>query len=161
MKKMVITAFLLLFGLSFTFTSAQKIPPVKRVQVTSKTIAGRRPNQAYVLDFTRKGTIYSLATGSDYSRVRLHTSKGDRQVSELIGGRTIKGNLIVGLTADLRGQKLGLGRTGGTLQFDCSDPLKCTCTGDEDCNDLFSTGKCGDVASCDTGEGKCWCFKSL
>ena len=28
--------------------------------------------------------------------------------------------------------------------------LKCSCTGDVDCNDMFSDGVCGDVSSCDT-----------
>jgi hypothetical protein len=162
MKKMITALLLLvLFALSFSFTAAQKTPTVKRVQVTSKAIAGRRADQPYLLDFTRKGTIYTLATGSDYSRVRVHTSKGDRQISELLQGRVIKGSLIVGLTTDLRGQKLGLARSGGTVQFNCDDPLVCTCTGDADCNDLFTSGKCGDITSCDTGAGTCSCFKHL
>jgi len=38
---------------------------------------------------------------------------------------------------------------GGTqLGYTC-DGLMCTCTGDVDCNDMFSSGKCGDVSSCD------------
>jgi hypothetical protein len=162
MKKMITALLLLLlFALSFSFTLAQKTTPVKRVQITSKSIAGRRADQPYLLDFTRKGTIYTLAKGSDYSRVSVHTATGDRQMSELLRGRTIKGSLIVGLTNDLRGQKLGLSRPTGTVNFNCDDPLVCTCTGDADCNDLFVSGKCGDLTGCDTGEGNCWCFKHL
>ena len=162
MKKMIAALSLpLLFALSFSFTAAQKTPTIRRVQVTSKAIAGRRADQPYVLDFTRKGTIYTLAKGSDYSRVSVHTSTGDRQMSELLRGRTIKGNLIVGLTNDLRGQKLGLSRPTSTLNYNCDDPLVCSCNGDADCNDLFLSGKCGDVTSCDTVEGTCRCFKHL
>lgn len=161
MKKIITAGAILLFALGFSFIAAQKTDPVKRVQVTSRAIAGQRKGQTYVLDLTRKRTIYSLAKGSDYSRVSVRTSKGDRQMSELLKGRTIKGDLLFGLTADLRGQKLGLGRPAGTLAYDCGDPLTCTCNGDTDCNDLFSSGKCGDLSGCDTGTGICWCVKSL
>jgi hypothetical protein len=42
------------------------------------------------------------------------------------------------------------------LGFQCSG-LACTCGGDADCNDMFSTGVCGDIASCD--ERGCWCLR--
>jgi hypothetical protein len=161
MKRIITALLLLLFALSFSFTAAQKTSPVKRIEVSSRTIASKRRGQSYVMDFTRKGTVYSLAAGSDYRRVRVHTSKGDRQISELLKGRTIKGNLIVGRTADLRGTRLGLVRPTVVMQYNCDDPAVCTCSGDDDCNDLFSSGKCGDIASCDTGAGTCWCFKEL
>ena len=40
----------------------------------------------------------------------------------------------------------GGGRT--SLGYACSG-LRCTCTGDIDCNDMFSDGVCGDIATCD------------
>lgn len=43
------------------------------------------------------------------------------------------------------------GRLGGRrprTAYSC-EGLKCTCHGDEDCNDMFSDGVCGDVSSCD------------
>jgi hypothetical protein len=46
-------------------------------------------------------------------------------------------------------QPLVRGGGGGGLGYSCSG-LVCTCTGDEDCNDMFGDGVCGDVASCDT-----------
>ena len=39
--------------------------------------------------------------------------------------------------------------------------LECSCTGDVDCNDMFSDGVCGDVSSCDTSDPlnpKCECL---
>lgn len=43
--------------------------------------------------------------------------------------------------------KKGIGH-GPRLGYTC-EGLKCTCVGDDDCNDMFSDGVCGDVASCD------------
>jgi len=45
---------------------------------------------------------------------------------------------------------------GGRLGFECSSTA-CTCQGDRDCNDLYSTGLCGDVGVC--GETGCWCLR--
>jgi len=46
-------------------------------------------------------------------------------------------------------QPLVRGGSGGGAGYTCSG-LKCTCTGDDDCNDMFGSGKCGDISSCDT-----------
>jgi hypothetical protein len=40
------------------------------------------------------------------------------------------------------------GRTSPRLGYSC-EGLKCTCIGDDDCNDMFSDGVCGDIAVCD------------
>jgi hypothetical protein len=41
------------------------------------------------------------------------------------------------------------------------DGAICTCTGDEDCNDMFSSGVCGDIAQCRSEGGfeYCWCLR--
>ncbi len=50
------------------------------------------------------------------------------------------------------------GRTGGgSLGYSC-EGLQCTCQGDVDCNDMFGSGKCGDIASCDSDTGICKCL---
>ena len=62
--------------------------------------------------------------------------------------------------------RFGLGRVGpivdggGRLGFSCGR-LTCDCSGDDDCNDMFSSGVCGDIALCDEagGEVSCWCFR--
>jgi hypothetical protein len=42
------------------------------------------------------------------------------------------------------------------LGFDCSGPL-CICSGDDDCNDLFSSGLCGDGICFEDGQGGVVC----
>ncbi len=49
------------------------------------------------------------------------------------------------------------GRAGGGAGYSC-EGLQCTCQGDVDCNDMFGSGKCGDVASCDNDTGICKCL---
>jgi hypothetical protein len=49
------------------------------------------------------------------------------------------------------------GSGGTSLGYTC-DGLQCTCQGDDDCNDLFGSGKCGDIASCDNDTGICKCL---
>ena len=47
----------------------------------------------------------------------------------------------------------GGGGKGG-LSYSC-EGLQCTCTGDADCNDMFTDGVCGDIASCNDDVCKC------
>jgi hypothetical protein len=51
---------------------------------------------------------------------------------------------------------------GGLHHYECSG-LVCNCTGEADCNDMFGSGVCGDVAQCDntTDPPTCWCFKAM
>jgi hypothetical protein len=54
-----------------------------------------------------------------------------------------------------------LGSLRPRLGFECSG-LLCSCSGDEDCNDLFTTGLCGD-AICFEGAGGdvvCLCLRN-
>src|SRR5262245_54778202 len=46
---------------------------------------------------------------------------------------------------------LNNGTVGGSAGFTCDDGANtCTCTGDDDCNDMFGSGLCGPNATCDT-----------
>ena len=49
------------------------------------------------------------------------------------------------------------GSGGGRASFSCQG-LQCTCQGVEDCNDMFTSGKCGDIASCDDDTDICKCL---
>jgi hypothetical protein len=49
------------------------------------------------------------------------------------------------------------GSPGGGAGFTC-EGLQCTCQGDVDCNDMFGSGKCGDITSCDNDTGICRCM---
>jgi hypothetical protein len=154
MKKIIAALFLI--SLAFSFSTAQK--KIKQVSVSSKTMARQPAGKAYSLDLTRKGTIYTLAPDVDYSRVQVRTSKGEMTMAELLTKAGKSGRVRVGLTSDIRTQKLNLARVsgGGALNFNC-EGLLCTCTGDEDCNDMFTRGGCGDIAVCD--ERGCACLR--
>jgi hypothetical protein len=143
-----------LLSLTFVFATAQRRQPIKpeikQEQVTVQTMARQPASKAYVLDLTRRGTIYNIASDVDYNRIRVRTSKGDMTIAELLkkSGKNITGKLRVGMTSDIRIQKLGLARIGGGgLNYSCGD-LACSCSGDDDCNDLFSSDKCGPIAVC-------------
>ncbi len=153
MKKLVLVLSLVI--LSFGLTAGQKRPSIKQVQITSQTVG----KQSTSIDLTSKGTIYTLAAGVDYSRIRVRTSKGEMTMADLLKktGKSVSGKLRVGMTSDIRTQKLNLTRMSGrTLNFSCEGIL-CTCSGDDDCNDMFTRGGCGDIAVCD--EHGCWCFR--
>ena len=161
MKKigLALTFLSLLFSLSIAQKEGSKKIPIKQVPVSAQTVAARPAGKAYLLDLTRKGTIYSLGSDVDYSRVQVRTSKGEMTMADLLKktGRTVSGKLRVGMTSDIRTQKLALARiSGGTLNYNCEGIL-CTCTGDEDCNNMFTKEACGDIAACD--ERGCWCFR--
>jgi hypothetical protein len=40
---------------------------------------------------------------------------------------------------------------------DATHSAQCSCVGDRDCNDMFTSGVCGENASCDTGTNQCTC----
>lgn len=126
------------------------------MQVTSKTIAAQPAGKAYSLDLTRAGTIYNLPAGVDYSRIQVRTAKGEMTMAELLKKSGRSGKVRVGMTSDIRSQRLSLARPTGTLNYNC-EGLMCTCTGDADCNDMFTKAGCGDIAVCD--ERGCACLR--
>ena len=158
MKKVTIAITFLV--IAFSLSLAQRTAPTARTKVVSaKTVSGLPAGKKYEVDLTRKGTIYNLAADVDYSRVRVRTAKGEMSMADLLKktGKTMTGKVRVGMTSDIRSQKLGLARLGGgRLNFNC-EGLLCSCSGDDDCNDMFTTGGCGDIAVCD--ERGCWCLR--
>jgi hypothetical protein len=157
MKKIAIAITLLV--IAFSFSLGQKTTaPAKSRTVSAATIARLPAGKKYEVDLTRKGTIYNFnGDGTDFSRVTVRTTAGVKTMAELLkqSGANVKGNLAVGTPADLRGLKLGPSRTGGgTVNFTCSG-LFCGCTGDVDCNNMFSGGACGSIAWC--YNDRCYC----
>lgn len=73
----------------------------------------------------------------------------------------IKPQSLIGNITPLRTGINGIATAGisGTAAKYACEGLLCTCKGDEDCNDMFTHGGCGDVAQC--SEEGCWCFKKL
>ncbi len=144
-----------LLGVCLNSTTAQK-KKLKQVEVTAQTIASQPSGKAYAIDLTRAGTIYTFAADSNYSRVRVRTSKGEMTMTELLAktGKTVTGKLSIGMTSDLRAQRIGLTRVrGGGVRFnpdtDCGG-LVCACNDPDgqDCIDMFDSGKCGVIAVC-------------
>jgi len=157
MKKTVIAITFL--AIAFSFSLAQKTATTARSKaVSAATIANLPRGKTYSVDLTRKGTIYNFTgDGTDFSRVAVRTSAGVKTMGELLkqSNTEIKGRLAVGMPTDLRGQKLPT--TGGTtVNFQCSG-LFCGCSGDVDCNNMFSGSACGSIAWCNLDTGRCYC----
>jgi hypothetical protein len=127
----------------------QEKAEIKQVPITAEAVSKKTAEKPYTLDLTRNGKVYSLAKGVDYERVKVHTVKGDMTVAELIkkSGKNVSGPIRLGTTSDIRAQGFNLHRGGGGLNYDCGD-LACVCQGDDDCNDLFTSNKCGPIAVC-------------
>jgi hypothetical protein len=156
MKRSFLALTLLTFAVAFGNAQMQR-PATARVK--TEEIQRQPGAKVAILDLSRKGTIYAVAKDADVNRLKVHTATGDWTVAELIkkSGHDLKGRLRVGLTSDIRSQKLSLRRIASTrLNYDCGD-LACYCSGDEDCNDLFTTTKCGPIAIC-TEDG-CVCIR--
>jgi hypothetical protein len=156
MKKLSVAllALLLLAGVSV----AQKKVAIKEIKVSAASVRGLPARKSYAADLTRKDAYYTFAAGTDLSRVQVHTSKGNMSLTELLGkaNRATTGVLRIGATTVIHGQGMGHLPAGGTALVNC-EGLLCTCTGDEDCNDMFLNHGCGDIAGCD--ERGCWCLR--
>lgn len=131
---------------------AQRKPSRKHVEVTAATVAKQPGGKPYAIDLTRRGTIYTLAEGTDYARVRVRTSKGYMTVADLLqkAGKKVSGKLQIAQTSDLRAERVRSGggtRRGGRGLIDCGD-LACFCSGEDDCIELLGSDKCGPIAVC-------------
>ncbi len=59
-----------------------------------------------------------------------------------------------------KGPRTPLPPKGGTMNFQCN-MTSCTCRGDADCNNMFSSNVCGRSAVCDTTSGvECSCLRA-
>ena len=59
-----------------------------------------------------------------------------------------------------QGPRTPLPPKGGTMNFSCN-MTSCTCRGDADCNNMFSSSVCGSSAVCDTTSGvECSCLRA-
>ena len=60
----------------------------------------------------------------------------------------------------LQGTRAPIPPRGGVMNFSCG-VTSCTCHGDADCNNMFSSSVCGRSAVCDTSSGvECSCLRS-
>lgn len=72
------------------------------------------------------------------------------------GPARVLAQLVRGLRPNIRTSPFGQFTIGGSAGFACSG-IACTCSGDVDCNDMYTTGVCGDIGVCD--ENGCWCLR--
>src|SRR5687768_1146041 len=77
-------------------------------------------------------------------------AKPEKPLPRLKAGDPLNARQIGVLVKALRRMRPQLG-------FECSGPL-CICSGDDDCNDLFSTGLCGDGICFEDGDGGVVCI---
>ena len=153
MKKIIFGVILLTLAVGFTNAQkkpvAQKETPIKQVQVTAQTVEKQPAGKAYVIDLNRKDTksIYTLAAGVDFSRVRVRTSSGETAMKDVITKTGASGRLLVGTPGDMLANGLKMlhmsssaqSRGSGNRFIGC-DGSVCICTGDGDCNKMLSPG---------------------
>ena len=138
----------------------------REIRITSDDIGRLPAGKNYFVDLTRRGVIYDLdstARPIDFTRVTVRTPKGDVAMETWLKGqfprtaasRWRSGHLRIGDAKKFRsvsGRRPPLRAPG----FTC-DGNQCDCRGDDDCNDMFGSGACGQIAVC-TPEG-CSCLR--
>ena len=70
-----------------------------------------------------------------------------KRIKHAVLGAMISSGMMVAMSCT------AVSSTGGGAEqsFECDLGI-CTCTGDADCNDMFESGVCGDIAVCDETE---------
>ncbi len=137
----------------------------REIRITSDDIGRLPAGRNYFVDLTRRGMIYhfdSTARPIDFTRVTVRTAKGDvvmetwlkGQFPRIAASRWKAGYLRIGDAKEFRSLS-GRGPRISAPRFTC-DGKYCDCHGDDDCNDMFGSGVCGQVAVC-TPEG-CSCL---
>src|SRR5688572_23643081 len=126
---------------------------LRRIQVNAESLAQLPGGRKYVVDLTQQGVIYDFDAKSraiDFTRVMVRTAKGEIPMSSWLEKNFSKTKLAgwnsrhlrIGSTESFRSLRGLPTRTKnpltGTAAFQCNS-LYCTCKGDSDCNDLFST----------------------
>src|SRR3954468_899507 len=122
MKKLILIGTVLLIAVGLTTAQktgsttaqktrpeAEKVKPIKQVEVSSRLVKGQSQGKHYTMDLTKSGAIYNLAADVDTSQVQVKTAKGNMTVAELLqkSGKTITGPLHIGMTSDVRAQRFG------------------------------------------------------
>jgi hypothetical protein len=141
-------------------TYGQAPGAINKVQVTAQALTSHRAGERYVIDLTRKGTVYDVAAAVDLSRVRVRTATEERALSEVVKQIGLPGGrFLIGTAQDLRTVNFGLpsrtvsGIRPQTTAFHCgsngvclcnpASPTDCFALGTTECRDsiLFCTDK--------------------
>ena len=147
-----------------TMGSSEKEKAARKVSVTPDDIARLPAGKSYVVD-TRHGAIYDFDASTkpvDFNRIKLRTDTGQISMKSLLEklwpGKSESTHLSVGTPKDLKRRSASKTpvRNGGE-NFTC-DGLKCDCSGDDDCNNMFGSNVCGSIAVC-REDGTCSCLR--
>jgi hypothetical protein len=153
----ILVALALMALLISTYSQTPSARAVKKIQVTSQTLASLQAGKPYVVDLSRNGTVYNVASGVDYSRIQVRNAAGKvMTLSELInkaGSKAKKPSagqpLVLGTVKNLRVTKAIPGRSPasrGSRIIACEGAI-CACTGYDDCIDMLGeNGVCGSDA---------------
>jgi hypothetical protein len=107
--------------------------------------------------------LYSIPVTESKVTINTGGKVKTQDITTLLTKVGVKNNKVIfGSTSAINaGRSSGVIKTtsGGTSNnFTCSG-LVCSCTGDTDCNDMFSSKVCGDLATCNLNTGVCGCFR--
>jgi hypothetical protein len=175
-------------GIAFALASALAVsvssqtPPsaaIRKVQVTAQALRGKAAGTPYVIDLTRRGTVYEVAAGIDYRRARVRTSTGEVAMSDLAKKLGWTGPFFLGTSRDLSVMASSLSPGGGSSQavasasggstpaagsaYTCGN-WRCDCDGRKGCSDLSQSTLCNpnDSAWCrpaGRGSVSCSCLR--
>jgi hypothetical protein len=128
-------------------------------RITADDISRTNQGQHYVVDLTKQKAVFDLDSRKEainFNRIMIRTSTGnvsmESLLSKLLPNSADRSVLRVGNPHEMR--RSIQGRVGRN-NFTCAAGEPCTCTGDDDCNDMFGAGVCGDIAVCNPNGCAC------
>jgi hypothetical protein len=183
-RKFVVLTIACALGVSMALSNAtgtqtgrdRSSPKVKEVKVTAQTLAKLPADGKYVVDLTRKGTIYEFdptAGRIDFQQVVVRTAAGEEAIEprmkKALSNKELNewylGGFRIGTTSDFRtegGVKPSTTNPSSTRKAFTCDPNACTCRGQADCDDLWDSGLCDWIPCTRRGGGpiRCICFRN-
>jgi hypothetical protein len=152
--------------LALLITAYSQSGAVKKVQVTTQTLASQPAGKPFVIDLAKGGTVYEIDANVNTSQVNVRTASGEQSLSKY-GKAGITGNFLLGKANDLSTLNFGFPSggsytppDGGGMQAQCSPQVGvCKCVGPADCKNLNATGVCANSGwVCGKMSGKWGCF---
>lgn len=107
------------------------------VEVTAQTIASQPAGTPYVIDLTRNGNTYLVASAVA-NRVRVRSLRGESILNDLVRKIGLSGSkFLLGTASDMRAVGFGFpsGRTRTGTGIKCQGDV-CTCDAGSDCDRL-------------------------
>jgi hypothetical protein len=160
--------------LALLITAYSQSGAVKKVQVTTQTLASQPAGKPFVIDLAKGGTVYEIDANVNVSLVSVRTATGEQPLSKYRKAGTT-GKMWLGKGNDLSALNFGFSGTGtlppldgGVMEAHCSKDNFggfCTCSGVRDCKNLNASGICENKTwLCATGQfepGKWGCLCAM